>query len=102
MALKKPEGKVTWRLLPFLAIEQIALVMMYGAKKHSPGGWKTGTYAEAREEYFDAAYRHLVIEWWEKGITFDPDTGLPHLAHAGCNVIFLIWYELKYKIGGAK
>lgn len=40
---------------------------------------------------FSAGQRHL-IAWWE-GETIDPESGLPHLAHAACCVLFLLALE---------
>jgi hypothetical protein len=45
---------------------------------------------------FSAAMRHLWA-WW-KGEQADPETGLPHLAHAACCLMFLMAYE-KRRIG---
>jgi hypothetical protein len=38
--------------------------------------------------YYDAAMRHLMA-WWD-GQTNDPETGLPHLAHAAANLCILL------------
>ena len=35
--------------------------------------------------------RHLIA--WRKGELIDPESKLPHLAHAGCNLIFLNWQD---------
>jgi hypothetical protein len=40
-----------------------------------------------------AALRHL-IRWW-RGEKIDPDSGLPHLAHAACSIFFLLEKELE-------
>jgi hypothetical protein len=42
---------------------------------------------------FSALQRHLAA-WWE-GECVDPETGMSHLWHAGCCIIFLIAYELR-------
>jgi hypothetical protein len=41
--------------------------------------------------------RHMFA--WYRGQDRDPDTGLPHLAHAMCNLLFLIHYEQSYPVG---
>lgn len=69
----------------------IAAVLTYGAKKYLPNNWQ-GVEAE---RYEDALDRHLTA--WRTGETIDPDTGLHHLAHAGCNVLFLLYKEIKDK-----
>lgn len=51
--------------------------------------WKTLPNASRR--YYDAAIRHLTA-WWD-GERNDPESQLPHLAHAACCVIFLLWLD---------
>jgi probable DNA repair protein len=48
---------------------------------------------EPRERYFSAAMRHLVA--WKEGSTHDLESGLPHLAHAVCCLLFLLWFDEK-------
>jgi hypothetical protein len=45
----------------------------------------------AKERYFAALMRHLTA-WWD-GERADPESGLHHLAHAGCCLLFLIWFD---------
>lgn len=97
LELKKDRLKDKWHLLPMAPIRWIVKVLMFGAYKYSPDGWKHGDYKDARQRYYDAAYRHIVIEWWEGGNFFDEETGLPHLAHGACCVIFLLWYDMRYQ-----
>jgi hypothetical protein len=40
-----------------------------------------------------AGYRHLTA--WSMGENTDPETGLSHLAHAACNMLFLLAYEIR-------
>ena len=42
---------------------------------------------------YGALLRHL-FSWW-RGYDKDPETGLSHLAHAGCCVLFLLAYTLR-------
>lgn len=51
--------------------------------------WKT--VPDARRRYYDAAIRHLTA-WWD-GERNDPESNLPHLAHAACCIIFLLWLD---------
>ena len=39
-----------------------------------------------------ALYRHMLA--WQEGEDVDAETGLNHMAHAGCNVLFLLAYQL--------
>ena len=87
--IKYDTDKVRWELMPWSELEQVAKVMAYGAEKYDADNWKH--LGGARPRYFAAALRHL-FAWW-RGETDDPESGLPHLAHAACNVLFLLWFE---------
>ena len=75
-------------LVPFAAVEQIAEVLTFGAKKYGDNNWARG----ARwGRYFAAMMRHMWA-WW-RGQENDPETGKSHLAHAGCCLLFLMEYQ---------
>ena len=75
-------------LLPLAAIEAIAEVLTFGAAKYDDNNWARG----ARwGRYFSALLRHL-FAWW-RGEDLDRETGLSHLAHAGCCLVFLMEYQ---------
>lgn len=83
--MKFDKGKPRFGLLPPMALEQVAEVLTFGAEKYAPGNWKLLEDADAR--YFDAAQRHL---WaYRRGEVSDPESGLPHLAHAMCCLMFM-------------
>lgn len=65
------------------ALEAVAEVTTYGAKKYTPNGWKSVPDAEKR--YTDAMYRHLLK--FSAGEIIDKESGLPHLAHACWNML---------------
>lgn len=80
--------KIRYDLLPFEPLEDIARVLAFGASKYGENNWKRG----ARwGRYFAALLRHLTA-WW-RGQDLDPETNLPHLAHAGCCLLFLMSYQ---------
>jgi hypothetical protein len=81
-------GKAPWHLLPWGAVTSVVEVLGYGAKKYAPNNWQH--VPEARDRYFSAAVRHLLA--WRGGEDLDPESGLPHLAHAACCVLFLGWF----------
>ncbi len=83
-------GKVPLHLLPFDALYGISAVLEFGAKKYGDRNWEKGM---AWHRPFSACIRHLCKWWLCKGP--DPETGLSHLAHAGCCILFLIAYELR-------
>jgi hypothetical protein len=78
-----------WDLLPLEITEETVKVLTFGAKKYSPGGWKT--VPDAKDRYFAAALRHLTA--YQSGEKTDPESGLSHLAHAACCIMFLQWFE---------
>lgn len=83
---KLDAGKARWDLLPWKATGAIVDVLTFGAKKYSPNNWRK--VPEARDRYLAAAMRHLVA--WADGEKRDPESGLHHLAHAGCCILFLL------------
>lgn len=87
---KDDAGKPRWGLLPWRALGSVVDVLTYGAKKYAPHNWQK--VPEARERYEDALERHLVA--WRLGENVDPESGLPHLAHAACCLLFLLAFEL--------
>lgn len=70
--------------LPFL--EEVAHVMDHGAKKYSRDNYM-GADPDPVNRFVSAAMRHL---WaFLDGEVLDPDSGLPHLAHAAANAMIL-------------
>lgn len=76
-------------LLPTEALEEISKVLAFGAKKYEDNNWRRGF---KWTRVLGALFRHLYA--WARGEDKDPETGLSHLAHAGCNVLFLLTFEL--------
>lgn len=79
-------AKWSQSLVPYTIIRWIARVLMFGAKKYARGQWMRGM---AFSGMIDAAHRHIAA--WESGEDIDPESGLPHLAHAATNLAFLSW-----------
>ena len=86
VGFKKDFGKPQWYLLPFKAVAKIVKVLTFGAVKYGPENWRKVPDAERR--YFSALLRHLAA--WHGGEELDEETKLPHLAHAGCCLLFLL------------
>lgn len=86
---KDDDGKAPFFYLPWEALEEVAFVMQYGARKYAPGNYRKGMKSS---RLFSACVRHIV-DWW-KGEQKDPETGRPHLAHAVCCLLMLIESEL--------
>ncbi len=87
--VKNDQDKPAAHLLPTVALEAIAQVLAFGARKYAPNGWRK---VDKRTRYYGATLRHLFA--WHRGETLDPESGLPHLAHAACSLLFLLESEL--------
>ena len=91
-ATKYDGGKTDWSLLPWDAVEEIIKVLQFGAGKYSPWNWaENGGFKFNR--LFNSSMRHFVAWFWRRE-DLDPETGLSHMAHLGCNVLFLLHYVL--------
>lgn len=88
--IKYDTNKTCWHLIPFDALEPVAKVLEFGAQKYSPWNWcENKGFSWTR--VFSATLRHLFS--WVKGEDLDSETNLPHLAHAVCNLLFLLHYS---------
>lgn len=81
-------GKPRLDLLSSKALVAIAEVMTFGATKYGDNNWRGGI---KWSRVFGALMRHAWA-WWS-GEDKDKETGLSHLAHAGCCIMFLLEYE---------
>lgn len=89
VAVKADSGKTNWSLLPIESVEEILKVLEFGATKYDDWNWSTGN-GFSYTRVFNATMRHL---WaWFRGEDNDPETGLSHWAHAGCNVLFMLHF----------
>ena len=82
---KHDGDKLMWDLLPLKPIEGVVEVLTHGASKYGAESWRT--VADGKNRYYAAAMRHIIA--YRKGELVDKDSGLPHLAHAICNLVFL-------------
>lgn len=89
-ATKLDYGKPRMDLLSRSALEEISKVLGFGATKYGPNDWKRGM---DWSRLYGAALRHLTAHM--DGEDLDPESGLSHLAHLGCCVMFLLEYERK-------
>lgn len=86
---KYDTGKPRWDLLPVEEVEDVVKVFTFGAAKYQPYNWQL--VKGARWRYLSAMFRHVAE--WMKGNRIDKETGLPHLAHAATNLLFLAWFD---------
>jgi hypothetical protein len=95
---KADEGKTRLELIPPEFVFAVGQVLTFGATKYADRNWEKGM---LWSRPFGAAMRHLWAWWGGRGPTtksylfgdLDTETGLSHLAHAGCCLAFLIAYE---------
>lgn len=87
-AIKYDHYKPQLGLLPSRPLVEIAKVLMFGAKKYDRHNWRRPGMAWSR--LYDATLRHLLA--WNEGEDYADDSGLNHIAHAACNLLFLLEY----------
>lgn len=86
--VKYDNGKPQMDLLPREALVEVAKVLSVGASKYGRYNWRKGM---QWSRITSACLRHLTA--FNDGQDKDPETGISHLAHAACNLMFLIDYE---------
>lgn len=87
------KGKRRWNLMPLDILAPIVEVLEFGAdSKYSAWNFTEGD-GLSWSETLNSMKNHLTA--WERGEELDPESGLPHLGHAGCNLFFLLYY-MKY------
>lgn len=89
VGIKEDIGKPKWNLLPLKAVEQVVRVFTFGAAKYGENNWRH--LANPQKRYSAAALRHITA--WQEGEYRDPESGIHHLAHAACNLIFILAFE---------
>lgn len=87
-AVKFDENKLPLHLLSTEALLQTAAVLKFGADKYAAHNWRGG-FAWSRP--LAAAMRHILA--YNAGEDKDPESGLSHLAHAACCIMFLLEFE---------
>lgn len=92
--VKHDQGKPRFDLLPPRAVEAVARVLEFGARKYAPGNWQK--VQGGRWRYTRAALGHVFA--YVKGEQKDPESGENHLAHAACCVLFLLDFEERGEI----
>ena len=88
IAIKHDENKPKLDLLPVGPLIDIARVLMKGKETYGRDNWRKGL---AWSRCYAATLRHLFA--WQNGETNDPETGLNHLAHAACEIFFLLEFS---------
>ena len=81
--IKYDDDKPRMALLSTYALIETAKVLNYGAQKYGDDNWRGGISAR---RLISAALRHILA--FNDGEDNDPETGLSHLAHAMCMLMF--------------
>lgn len=89
-AKRDDNGKAPIDMIPYEALEQIALALKFGAEKYGTYNFTEGL---KYSRMLGPAERHLKKRNWVS--KNDEESGLNHLAHVGANIVMLLWHELK-------
>ena len=90
IVVKLDEQKDRVDLIPPECMLEVSRVLEFGAKKYSDNNWRKGfNYSRL----YAAALRHLFAFWM--GEDNDKESGISHLAHAMCCIMFLLYQQKK-------
>lgn len=84
-AIKFDQGKPPMSLLSTTALVEIAKVLEFGKNKYGKNNYKSGM---AWSRVLDAPLRHI-FAFIDKEDN-DPESGISHIAHACCSLMFLL------------
>lgn len=90
IGVKYDAGKPTFDLIPPHIELEVAKVLEFGERKYGADNWKH--VENAKRKYIAAARRHLNAH--QRGERLDPESGLTHIAHAICSLMFLGEFDL--------
>lgn len=88
---KNDTGKPEFELLPFDLLSDVNRVLQHGAVTYGVGNWRKKE-GFRLSRCFNALLRHM-FAWWS-GEDLDKQTGISHLDHAMCNLLFLKYHLL--------
>jgi hypothetical protein len=81
---KHDRGKLPMHLLSTRAMKGTAAVLRFGANKYGDRNWEGGI---KYSRIYGALLRHIIAFW--EGEESDDETGLSHVDHAACCIMFL-------------
>ena len=84
---KKDDGKPPLDLIDAHFIEDVARVLLFGAKKYDLNQWQKGM---SLGKALAGVLRHVYAML--RGEMTDPETGLSHAAHATCGLLFTHYF----------
>lgn len=92
--IKLDQGKLRYDLITPFGLEALAQVYTYGAAKYGDRNYEDGL---KWTRIFGAIMRHA---WaFMRGEDLDPESGLPHMAHAAWGCLTIIHYSRAFKEG---
>lgn len=89
--VKYDSEKPRMHLLPPKATLEVAKVLTFGAQKYDEENWRK--LDRLQERYTSGALRHIFAHM--DGEQLDPESGISHLAHALCCLLFKLEIELE-------
>ena len=89
--IKYDSAKPKMNLLPPKAIVEVAKVLTFGAEKYDAENWRK--LDDLQNRYTAGALRHIFAHM--DGEKLDSETGLSHMAHALCCLLFKLEIELE-------
>jgi hypothetical protein len=84
--IKYDQDKSRVDLLDAEFLESVGHVLGFGARKYAANNWRGGI---SVSRLLGSTLRHVLALM--RGERLDPESGLPHTAHLGCNAMFLHW-----------
>jgi len=86
--MKDDGNKNRLELIEPAFIKGLGKVLTLGAEKYDTDNWKK---VDDKDRYKGALLRHVMA--YLDGEEHDPETGLSHLYHAQCNMMFLDYFD---------
>ena len=86
--MKYDDEKPPLQLIPTHALVQAAKVFGFGASKYGENNWRNDISKYGWTRHYGSIQRHLTA--WNDGEDLDPESGLPHLAHAMTQLMILL------------
>lgn len=86
--VKDDKEKPRFDLISPIALEELAKVLTFGAKKYASWNWSKGL---PYTRILAATLRHIFA--YLRGETIDPETGYSHMAAVMCNAMFILHFE---------
>lgn len=90
--IKYDAEKVRVDLLDSEWLEGVGAVLTFGAKKYAADNWRGGIHYR---RLLGAALRHVFA--FLRGEDNDPESGISHILHASCCLMFLYWFTVHRK-----